>query len=79
MFNKVLIAALSLLLLFTYTNAYYIYTNAGNGTGGSTGDNGPAASAEVSTPYGVAVSVTGEVYIADTTNNRIRVVSTNVG
>jgi hypothetical protein len=54
-----------------------ITTVAGNGNLGSSGDGGPATSAELNGPYGVAVSSTGEVYIADTFNNRIRVVYTN--
>jgi hypothetical protein len=54
-----------------------ITTFAGNGTGGYSGDGGPATSAELFTPFGVAASSTGQVYIADTGNNRVRVVFTN--
>jgi sugar lactone lactonase YvrE len=39
-----------------------------------TGDNGPAASARVQKPYGVAVDGEGNVFIADTYNHAIRVV-----
>ena len=44
------------------------------GTGGSnfTGDNYPAINAQLNGPYGVAVDNSGNIYIADTTNNRIR-------
>src|SRR5258708_7626111 len=49
-----------------------ITTVAGNGTPGYSGDNGPATSAQISYPYGVAVDSTGNLYIADTGNNRIR-------
>jgi uncharacterized protein (TIGR03437 family) len=52
-----------------------ITTVAGNGTYGFSGDNGPAASAELGTPYGVAVDSAGSLYIADTNNNRIRKVA----
>ena len=39
------------------------------------GDNGPAASARLDSPSGVAVDSSGNCYIADTGNNRIRKVS----
>ncbi len=53
-----------------------ITTIAGNGIG-FTGDNGPAVSALLFLPSGVAVGPAGNVYIADTNNNRIRMVSTS--
>ncbi len=49
---------------------------AGNGLPGFLGDGGPAASAELKFPKGVAVDSSGNVYIADSGNNRIRVVTT---
>lgn len=49
-----------------------ISTAAGNGTAGYTGDSGPAASAELNKPQGLAVDLTGNVYVADTGNNVIR-------
>jgi len=52
-----------------------ITTVAGNGTQGFSGDNGPAASAQLYYPNGVAVDSAGNLYIADTVNNRIRKVS----
>ena len=45
---------------------------AGNGTPGFSGDNGPAASAQLNTPFGVAVDSAGNVYFADSGNNRVR-------
>jgi hypothetical protein len=52
-----------------------IYTIAGNGTQGSAGDGGVATSAEFDFPDGVAFDPTGDVLIADSGNNRIRMVS----
>ena len=52
-----------------------ITTVAGNGARGSSGDNGPATSALLSNPYGLAVDAAGNLYIADSSNNRIREVS----
>jgi uncharacterized protein (TIGR03437 family) len=52
-----------------------IATVAGNGTAGFSGDNGPATSAQFNQPEGVAVDTNGNVYVADTGNNRIREIS----
>jgi trimeric autotransporter adhesin len=49
-----------------------ISTIAGNSTVGFSGDGGPAQSAEFNDPYGVAIGPGGNVWIADTFNNRIR-------
>jgi len=49
-----------------------ITTVAGNGTRGYTGDGGPATNAELSYPTGVAVDASGNLFIADSSNNRIR-------
>jgi len=55
-----------------------ITTVAGNGTPGFGGDNGAATSAQLHDPGGVAVDSAGNVYIADTQNNRIREVSNGI-
>ena len=52
----------------------YITTVAGT-TYGYSGDNGPATSAKLTGPFGVAVDTAGNIYIADTGNNRIRMVT----
>ncbi len=49
-----------------------IVTVAGNGTAGYSGDNGPATSAELSEPWGVAVDSAGDLFIADRENNVVR-------
>lgn len=49
-----------------------ITTVAGNGTAGPTGDGGPATNAELNNPSGIAVDATGDLFIADTGNNKIR-------
>jgi len=49
-----------------------ITTLAGNGTPGTFGDGGPAVFAQLNYPQGVAVDGSGNVYIADTYNSRIR-------
>lgn len=53
-----------------------ITTLAGNGNFGFGGDGGPATSAEVNFPTGVAADSSGNVYIADFQNSRIRKVNT---
>lgn len=52
-----------------------ITTIAGTGTTGFSGDGGPAINARLYAPHGLAVDTAGNVYIADTTNYRIRKVS----
>ncbi len=49
-----------------------ITTVAGNGDNGFSGDGGPAAAATLAYPQGVTVDASGNLYIADTDNNRIR-------
>ncbi|MGB8844077.1 MAG: Ig-like domain repeat protein, partial [Terracidiphilus sp.] len=51
-----------------------LYLVAGTGSAGSSGDGGPATSAQVNAPRGVWADTAGNVYIADTSNNKIRVV-----
>ena len=55
-----------------------IGTVAGNGTYGYGGDNGPATSALLASPVGLAVDSAGNLYIADADNNRIREVSNGI-
>lgn len=52
-----------------------ITTIAGNGVKGFSGDGGPATSANLATPLGMAMDSPGNLYFADGDNNRIRRVS----
>lgn len=52
-----------------------ITTVAGNGTPGYSGDGGPATSAQLNLPQDVAIDASGNLYIADSFNNRVRKVS----
>jgi uncharacterized protein (TIGR03437 family) len=54
-----------------------ITTVAGDGLPGFSGDGGPATKARLNTPRGVSVDAAGNIWIADTYNNRIRVVTEN--
>jgi trimeric autotransporter adhesin len=54
------------------TPSNVITTIAGNGSSGYSGDNGPATSAMLDIPFGTAVDSSGNVYIADSYNYRIR-------
>jgi uncharacterized protein (TIGR03437 family) len=57
------------------TSSGIISTVAGNGTAGFSGDGGPATSAQLSSPTGLALDAAGNLYIADSGNNRVRQVS----
>jgi len=52
-----------------------IYTVAGNGTSGFSGDTGAATSAMLHSPEGVATDSNGNLLVADEGNNRIRVLA----
>jgi uncharacterized protein (TIGR03437 family) len=52
-----------------------ITTLAGDGASRFSGDGGPASGASLNSPYGVAVDGAGGVYIADSSNNRVRKVT----
>lgn len=56
-----------------------ITTVVGDGTGnaGFVGDGGPATKAELNSPKGLALDSSGNLYIADNLNNRIRIVQPN--
>ena len=58
-----------------------IYTIAGSATGaaGSTGDGGPASSALLNGPGGLALDAAGDLYIADSGNNRVQEIAAATG
>lgn len=51
-----------------------IATVAGNGTAGYTGDEGPAAEAQLNDPLGVAADPGGNLFVVDSANNAVRYV-----
>ena len=55
-----------------------VTTIAGNGYFSFSGDNGPAANAQFYQPGGVAIDSAGRMYIADTQNNRVRMIANGV-
>jgi hypothetical protein len=52
---------------------------AGSGVAGSVGDGSPAAHSELDDPTGVAVDPSGDLFIADTANCRLRMVAASTG
>ena len=56
-----------------------VITIAGTGSEGSRGDDGPAATAELNGPHSLAVAKNGDIFIADTWNNRVRKVDARTG
>jgi trimeric autotransporter adhesin len=56
-----------------------IYTIAGTGTQGFSGDGGPATAARLNTPLRVTVDAAGNVLISDSFNQRLRVLAVRSG
>ncbi len=54
-----------------------IQTLAGSGQAGYSGDGGPALSARLNHPYGIALDLAGDLYIADLGNARVRMIDTS--
>jgi uncharacterized protein (TIGR03437 family) len=53
-----------------------LHVIAGTGIPGFSGDGGPATSASINSGGGIAVDPSGNVYLADTLNSRVRMIST---
>jgi len=71
-FAAILISVIS---CCAFGQTYTINTFAGNGTIGYSGDNGPATSATLSEPDGIAVDSSNDIYIADSSNAVVRKVT----
>ena len=56
-----------------------ISTFTGTGVGGYSGDDGPATEAQLAHPFGIEVDGNGNLYIADSRNNRVRKVDAASG
>lgn len=56
-----------------------IRTVAGTGSAGYAGDSGAAASARLALPHGLSIDAAGNIYIADTANQRIRRIDATTG
>ena len=66
-------------VVYELSAAGVVTTVAGNGVQGFAGDNGPATAAELDSPMGLAVDAAGNLYIADSHNQRVRVVTAATG
>ena len=56
-----------------------VFTAAGTGRKGDGGDGGPPVNAELNGPHSLAATVSGDVFIADTWNNRVRKIEPDRG
>jgi sugar lactone lactonase YvrE len=66
-----------LLLTIVVVKSQVIQTIAGDTIAGSSGDNGPAANARLHAPEWIIFDNTGNIYIADNNNNKIRKIDTS--
>src|SRR5215475_13523988 len=80
--HKILVAGSN--LYFSAGNSVYRMDSggtmtliAGNSRAGFSGDGGPAVNAKLNSPQGMALDSAGNLYIADSLNNRVRVVNSS--
>src|SRR5258708_17282178 len=57
----------------------YVIAGSTTGTSGVSGDGGPAASSLLNQPQGVALDAAGDLYIADSYNNRVQEIPVTTG
>ena len=69
----------SLNSVYKITSPGQISIYAGTGVAGFSGDGGPATSAELNFPVSIALDGQGNLFIADSSNNRIRRVDATTG
>lgn len=77
LFGNVLIADKNNGRIRVVNSSGVISTIAGNGTQSYSGDGGPATSAELNNPWSVTADYSGNVYVADYSNNRVRKLTPN--
>ena len=76
--KKMIISLLIVLnILSSYGQTGIITTVGGNGTAGFSGDGGAATAANLKYPHGEAIDASGNIYIADFNNYRIRKINTS--
>lgn len=74
--NKLMVTAFTILMTIgAHAQTKIITTVGGTGVSGFSGDNAAATAAKLSNPSGVAVDDTGNIYIVDKGNYRIRKIS----
>ena len=75
----IMVAGVSIPAGYIQTVAGTNGTPCGNSLSGQCGDNGPATAALLNSPFGVAVDSLGDIFIADTGDNRVREVVASTG
>lgn len=78
-FGNLFIADTGNQLIRMLTPKGYLHTVAGNGRKGFEGDGSKSKATALNNPTGLAISSEGELYIADTGNNRIRKIDRKTG
>lgn len=73
--GNVYITSIDRVRVVSSTGIISTFAGAGTGRNGALGDGGPATSARLLAPWGVAVDGRGNVYIAESGDNRVRKVS----
>ena len=75
--NNVYFSDVTNSVVWELSNTGVLTVFAGVGTAGYAGDEGPASAAYLNNPYGLAFDSKSDLYIADTSNNVVRMVTPN--